>query len=337
MKIGIIGGGQLGMMMAEEAIPLGHEIISLDPNPHCPLSHYASTHITAAYDDVDALQKLYTSCDVITYEFENVDFNLVHQFENKIPQKSKALYITKNRLREKTFVRDLGISAPEFYKFEGSIKQAPCVIKTTQGGYDGKGQYYINDDTDMKKLTIDQSKEYIVEEYIDYDYEISVVITRDQFDNMFHFPITQNIHRNGILYRSITYVPIHNEVLEKAIAYSKQIIHELDYVGTLAVEYFVKDKNVIFNEYAPRPHNSGHYTIEGTTVSQFKNHILAITGEKIIQPSLIAHSEMINVLGQDMNYLKRATADNVYVHMYHKDKVVTNRKMGHITIFNKKI
>ena len=333
MKIGIIGGGQLGMMMAEAAIPMGHSIVSLDPNPKCPLSYYSNKHITAAYDDLEAILKMVKLCDVITYEFENVDFNLVKQFEDIIPQKSKALFVTKNRLREKSFAKELGIATPTFYRFEGMIHQVPCVVKTTEGGYDGKGQFYLMTNKDVSKLSLDSNVEYIVEEFIEYDYEISVVVTRDTFNNVVTFPITRNIHKNGILFRSLTYVDISEKASQTAIEYATKIINELDYVGTMAIEFFVKGDHIIFNEYAPRPHNSGHYTIEGTTVSQFKNHILAITKDVIKEPKLIAPTEMINVLGQDMVYVERAqTLSNTNIHMYHKDKVVPNRKMGHLTI-----
>ncbi len=338
MRIGIIGGGQLGMMMAEEGILSGHSFVSLDSNPKCPLSYLSSTHISAAYDDQVALERLYTLCDVITYEFENVDFNLVSRFENKIPQKSKALYVSKNRLREKSFVRGLNIPVPEFYRYDGVIYETPSVAKTTEGGYDGKGQFHIKTTDELASIELPEKEELIIEEFVAYDYEISVVLTRDEYDNIYTYPITRNIHKDGILYKSSTYLPVNDVAMDKAVKYSKTIIKSLDYIGTLAIEYFVKEDKPIFNEYAPRPHNSGHYTIEGTTTSQFMNHVLAITGEQIEEPRLVNHAEMINVLGQDMAFVDRAKkVKEASIHLYNKDKVLSNRKMGHITVTHENI
>lgn len=334
MNIGIIGGGQLGLMMGEEALKLGHKIISLDPDTSSPITKISNLHIAKNFNDENALNELYQNSDVITYEFENVDLEMIRKYEDKIPQGWKALYYSKDRFIEKTFAKRLGINTTNFYQLiENKILKYPCIIKTNIGGYDGKGQFAIISKEDIVNVNIKHDVAYIVEEFVKFDYEISVVITRDFFNNIFVLPIPKNKHINGILYTSTVDNSIPLNIENKAIEYATILINELDYVGTMAIEFFVKDNEVIFNEFAPRPHNSGHFSIEGCNVSQFKNHILAITNQKIIKPELINKTVMLNVLGQNMDFIKNIDKDdNAFVHMYGKKDIIDNRKMGHITI-----
>lgn len=332
MIIGIIGGGQLGMMMAEAAKKYQHTIIGLDPNSLCPLSYVADDIIVSEYSDVSAISKLIETCDVVTYEFENVDLELIKKYENKIPQRSDALHFSKNRLIEKEFAKNLNIKTPRFFRYVNQKVLIPSIIKTTTGGYDGKGQFKIMSQSDIDQFKLNKNTEYIVEEYIDFDYEISVVATRDQYGKKVYYPVPRNTHKNGVLFLSEALNDIDGLIVSKAINSTSLILDKLKYIGTLAVEYFVKDNDVIFNEFAPRPHNSGHYTIEGCTVSQFENHILAITGEKIKDSTLVNPSIMINVLGKDKDYIKRINSSNIFYHDYLKYEARSNRKMGHITI-----
>lgn len=333
MKIGIIGGGQLGMMMAIEAKKCGHNVLGLDPNPKCPLSFEADKMIVGDYSDKAKFRKIVTESDVVTYEFENVDLALIKLYEDKIPQKTTALQKSRNRLVEKNYAKSLGIETPKFELFTSNyLYKYPIVIKTITGGYDGKGQHFISNQDSFDQLQIDWSMEYIVEELIEFDFEISVIATRDAKGTIVTYPIPINKHKNGILFSSTVGCGITSEVSKKAIDYTKVLINDLNYVGTLAVEYFVKGKDVVFNEFAPRPHNSGHYTIEGCSTSQFENHIRAITGHYVRIPRMIRPSMMINVLGQNMEFLNKTNKENIYLHMYHKEKVMENRKMGHITI-----
>lgn len=334
MIIGIIGGGQLGLMMAEAAKEENHTVIGLDPNDACPLSKIADEMIVGLYNDSDCIEKLSNKCDVITYEFENVDLELVKKYESKIPQKSQALYFSRNRLTEKQFAKNLNIPTARFEKFERNNLFAPSIIKTTTGGYDGKGQWKVNEIEKTDHIPKNNSNEYIIEELIDFDFEISVVATRDSFGNVVFLPIPINEHRNGILFTSSVFNGLDSLIVSKAKDYTYKIIEKLDYVGTLAVEYFVRNKEVIFNEFAPRPHNSGHYSIEGCTVSQFKNHVNAITGEKVCEPKLKKPTIMVNVLGQDDSFTKGLNCDGVYYHDYGKKEKNTDRKMGHITILS---
>lgn len=332
MIIGIIGGGQLGMMMAESAKNLGHSIIGLDPNSNCPLSYIADEIITADYCDENNVRLLVSKSNIITYEFENVNLDLINQYVDIIPQKSDALYFSKNRLVEKEFAISLEIPTPKFIKYDIKNMFFPSVIKTTTGGYDGKGQAILFTKDDLDRFLLKDTFECIVEELVDFDYEISVVATRDKIGNIVTYPIPINKHRNGILFTSTITDALCPLIVSKAIDYTSRLVERLDYVGTLAVEYFVKNEEVIFNEFAPRPHNSGHYTIEGCNVSQFTNHILAITGESVVIPRLLNPTIMINVLGQDKAFVERMKSEKCYYHDYKKNESKINRKMGHITI-----
>lgn len=339
MKIGIIGGGQLGMMMAKEAIKLGHEIISLDPDKNCSITKYSSLHLVYNYNDEAGIKKLIETTDVITYEFENVNREVIKELSDKLPQKVTALEISQNRLKEKTLAKLLNIKTPKFRKLTEELDIFyPSIIKTISGGYDGKGQFIINDLNDYKQDLFDSSKEYIIEELIDFEYEISIISTRDMFGNIVYYSVPRNVHSEGILFTSTVSEDIPPYTIDIAKESTKKILEELDYIGTLAVEFFVKGNDVYFNEFAPRPHNSGHYTIEGCDVSQFKNHILAITNMNVIQPKLINYSIMINVLGQNLDYyIKAKNIKNAHIHDYHKFEVKENRKMGHITITGKSL
>lgn len=332
MIIGIIGGGQLGLMMAEAAKKYNHIIIGLDPNDQCPLSFIADEMITADYYDEEAISKLVDLSDVVTYEFENVNLELVSKYENKIPQKRDALYFSRNRLIEKGFAGNLGIPTPKYFKLDRNNFFYPAIIKTTTGGYDGKGQWKIENQRDVDHIEINNQVEYVIEEIVEYDFEISVIVTRDFMKKEVYYPIPINSHRNGILFTSTVFNEIDPLIVSKAKDYTSRIVRELDYIGTLAVEYFVKGNDVIFNEFAPRPHNSGHYTIEGCNVSQFENHIHAITNESVIEPYLQGPTIMINVLGQDNGFVKMCKGENLYHHDYRKSESKNNRKMGHITI-----
>ena len=334
MRIGIIGGGQLGMMMAESAIKHGHEIISLDPNPNCSISRYATKHLSYDYNDKKGINEIIEESDVLTYEFENVNASVIKEIEDKLPQKTTALKISQNRLKEKDLAKKLNIPTPSYTKYENEKSVFyPSVIKTTSGGYDGKGQSRLMNSHEFKAEDFDSKYEYIVEELIQFDYEISCIGCRDNYNQIVYYPIPLNVHKNGILFTSTVTNKIPEIIQDKAREYTKRIMEELDYIGTLAVEFFIKDMEVIFNEFAPRPHNSGHYTIEGCNVSQFENHILAITNEHVIKPILLKNSIMINVLGQNIKYYELAkNLDNVYIHDYFKSECRNNRKMGHITI-----
>ena len=218
MKIGIIGGGQLGMMMAEEAKRLGHSIVSLDPNPKSSITTYSDCHIAKDYNDREVIEYMNEICDVITYEFENVDLSVLKNYARKIPQKLKALEISRDRIIEKNFAISLGIQTPKFKKvMTKNDILIPSIIKTTNGGYDGKGQFRVLENSDTDQIGEIGSVSYISEELINFEYEISVVSTRDSFNEVVHFPISKNTHKNGILHTSIVDESIPSKIKEKAI------------------------------------------------------------------------------------------------------------------------
>jgi 5-(carboxyamino)imidazole ribonucleotide synthase len=337
MRIGIIGGGQLGMMMAESAKKMHHQVVSLDPNPNCSITHFSDMHIAKPYNDLEAIKYLSKNSDVITYEFENVDLLALESYKSKLPQGLEALRISRNRLLEKNFAVKLEIPTPIFKEVKSKNDIfLPSILKTITGGYDGKGQIKLDTDNDIDQIDISDEIIYICESYINFDYEISVIATRGVKGEIIHFPVPHNIHKNGILHCSDVDNSINKEVLKKAIFYTDKIISELNYVGTLAVEFFVKGSKVIFNEFAPRPHNSGHYTIDGCNISQFDTHITAVTGGRLSNPKLLSNTMMINVLGQNEAYLHlEVERDIIHIKDYLKHSNKKNRKIGHINILYK--
>lgn len=340
MRIGIIGGGQLGMMMAQSAIELGHEIYSLDPSDNCSITKYSKKHYCCNFDDVVCMEELFNNVDVVTYEFENIDYDTLKEFEKsyKIYPSSDALYYSQNRYVEKSFVKSLNINTVSFKKVSNRnelnefAKNKKCVLKTLSGGYDGKGQvlieYIINDDA---YLLVDNC-ECIVEEYFDFDYETSLIVTRSHDLEIVFFPMSVNSHNNGILFKSQASSKFNKLIENKAHEYAKKIVESINLQGTLAIEFFVKGDEIVFNEMAPRPHNSGHYTIEGCNVSQFTNHILAVSENKLIKPVLLYESAMINIIGDEIN--KDFTKYEGVFHDYYKSEVKKGRKMAHITFID---
>jgi len=334
MRIGIIGGGQLGMMLTEAAIQLGHTVYALDPNPDASIKYAGGTLLTYDYHDPQGILELDKVSDVICYEFENIDVSALHTIRHKLPQGTEALVISKDRILEKQFALSLGIPTPEFIKIDSykDLQKAfyPSIIKTTRFGYDGKGQYVLNDKEDIDQLTINQPM--ILEQKIEFDQEVSVILSRDTYGDIVYYPLVINQHEQGILSVSMPWWDAPSSLKKEAFDYAKRIVETLDYVGTMAIEFFIKNNHVIFNEMAPRPHNSGHFTIEGTTVSQFKNMILAITNHHVISPEITKHSMMLNILGQHEEMLHQSNLEHVYIHDYFKKSKQHNRKIGHMTL-----
>lgn len=343
--IGIIGGGQLGRMMAIAARYMGYQIIVLDPTPNCPTAQVGDEQIVAAYDDMQAIKQLTEKADVITYEFENVDLTAARYIEEakKLPQGAYALEITQNREAEKTLMKEAGLPVPDFAIVQNGVecKEAlakinfPAVIKTCRGGYDGKGQLKITADTDVEAAIAfaEQPGTFIVEEWISFDKEISTVFTRGQDGDITFFPLAENEHRDHILYETIAPARVSTVVQEKAFAAAKILAEKINVVGTFAIEMFVRGEEVYINEMAPRPHNSGHYTIEACNVSQFTQHIRAICGLPLTPVQQLQDAIMINVLGEDMGRAEQAltTIPGGSVHLYGKAEAKEKRKMGHVT------
>lgn len=341
-KIGIIGGGQLGQMMAISAIQSGYRVAVLDPDPACPCAALAQPLIVAEYTDVIALSQLVDQCDVVTYEFENADSALIDGFNRnqKIPQGALALTLSQHRLKEKAFAQFLEIPTPAYRPIRSiedlsGLNEFPYVIKSCRYGYDGKNQFLVRSVAELQALSLSFPGEYIAERYVRFEKEISVVCACFK-DGISFFEPFENVHVNGILSTALHPAALTSLQKQLALEYTEKIAQALDYIGVLAVEYFVTSEGILFNEMAPRPHNSAHGTIEGCTFSQFDLHIAAITGSPLIQPRRTSFTLMINILGQDLqktlDKLDQQDPDETHLHLYGKKEARTNRKVGHLTL-----
>lgn len=339
--IGIIGGGQLGQMMVDEAHKLGATVAVLDPDIDCPCHLNADKLIVGEYNDLEKLEELGDITNCLSYEFENVDGVTLSKLNDKynIPQGITPLLVSQDRLKEKINANNNGLKTARYFDCSTLIdlKKAikllgyPCLYKTRREGYDGHGQVLIRNENDIEKV-----KPYlinhlgIVEEYIDFDYEVSVIIIRSK-DKIITFPVGRNIHKNGIL--DICYVSQTNqELFKNLIKDSINFMVSADYYGILTIEYFVKGNEYYFNEMAPRPHNSGHYTIEGCNTNQFKELDKFLLNLTLEEPKLKNDVIMKNILGKDLcNLEKLKQIPNASVHMYGKKIQRELRKLGHIT------
>ncbi len=349
--IGIIGGGQLGRMMGLAAKEAGFRIAVLDPTADSPCGQIADIKIIAAYDDEAALQELAKVSDVITYEFENIDYEGLKRLGTiaYVPQGAELVRITQNRMNEKAEIRSSGapianyITAYSFEELSEKIGQVgfPCIVKTAFGGYDGKGQVKLDSIEELEEAkSLFEHSTCIAEAFVPFVKEISVIIQRGRNGQSYCLPIAENIHKDHILHESIVPARVDQEIAEKAVEAAEKIANHLDLVGTLAVEMFVlQDGNIVINELAPRPHNSGHYSIEACNVSQFHQHIRAVCGWPLRKPKLWAPSIMVNVLGEHVEPLVKEMHryPEWSVHLYGKAEAKEKRKMGHVTIMTENL
>lgn len=344
--IGIVGGGQLGKMMALSAKEMGFRIAVLDPSVDCPAAQVADWHLLAEYNDLEALEELANRSEVVTYEFENVDVDsLVHiQPLVDIPQGTDLLAITQDRLLEKSFLESNNIVIAPYATIVSptDIQDAidgigyPCVLKTTRGGYDGKGQYVLYSPSDLApSMNLLKEGTCVLEAWIPFEKEISVLVSGNGQGDIETFPVGENIHRNNILHETIVPARVDDEVIEEAQRIARLIAKEVNLAGTLAVEMFLTNNGGIYvNELAPRPHNSGHYTIEACSFSQFDTHIRGICGWSIPTIELLSDAVMVNIMGDEifetMDFVTEKM--NWHFHYYGKTEAKPARKMGHITI-----
>lgn len=339
--VGIIGGGQLGMMLALEIKLLGAKAICLDPNPKCPAS-YVCDVIVGNYDDINKLKKLGSISDVLTYEFENVPASALEMLNDEFNFKQgiKPLFDSQNRIREKNNALINGLSTPKFKAINSyqdliagveEIKY-PCIYKTTTLGYDGHGQVMLKSNDDLVKVVKYLDGEGILEEFINYDFETSIIMIRSE-KSLISFPMTINVHKKGIL--DLVIADDKKSIFKKIEEQAKSFMENANYYGILTIEFFVKGNKFYFNEMAPRPHNSGHYTIEGCNTNQYKELAKFLLDEPLEQPILKCPTIMKNILGFDFSNIdKLPKNEDIHIHMYHKDKVLEKRKMGHVTFIN---
>ncbi|MEE6180101.1 5-(carboxyamino)imidazole ribonucleotide synthase [Bacillus pretiosus] len=349
--IGIIGGGQLGRMMALAAKEMGYKIAVLDPTKNSPCAQVADIEIVAPYDDLKAIQHLAEISDVVTYEFENIDYRCLKWLEKHayLPQGSQLLSKTQNRFTEKNAIEKAGLPVATYriVQNQDQLTEAitelsyPSVLKTTTGGYDGKGQVVLRSEADVDKAReLANAAECILEKWVPFEKEVSVIVIRSVSGETKVFPVAENIHVNNILHESIVPARITEELSQRAIAYAKVLADELELVGTLAVEMFATaDDEIYINELAPRPHNSGHYTQDACETSQFGQHIRAICNLPLGETNLLKPVVMVNILGEHIEGVLRQVnrLTGCYLHLYGKEEAKAQRKMGHVNILNDNI
>lgn len=343
--IGIIGGGQLGKMMAQSAQKMGYKVIVLDPDANCPCQHVAHQFINANYDDLAALESLGEASDVITYEFENISANQLQTLVSKfnVPQGYEAIQLLQDRLTEKETLQKANTQIAPFVQLteKNDITQAvaeigyPFIVKTRFGGYDGKGQILVRDEMDLEEAQeLISNQECVAEKYLDLYKEVSLTVTIGNDNQITYFPLQENEHQNQILFKTI--VPARVDKEQEARNEVNKIIEKIHFVGTFTVEFFIDTDNKLYvNEIAPRPHNSGHYSIEACDYSQFDSHILAITGQKLPESiELLKPAIMMNLLGRDLDILEEQFSEHPewHVHIYGKNVRKPDRKMGHLTV-----
>jgi len=341
--LGIIGGGQLGKMLAMAAANLGIRSLIFTPEIDCPASHVAYKTIIADYSDQAALAKFADEVDAITFEFENIPHQSLELLESKkaVCPNANILRISRNRLREKSFINNLGIGTANFaqvtseQELQNAVLQIglPAVLKTTEMGYDGKGQLTLRQESDIANAFASlKTEEAILEGFVDFVMEISVIVARDQAGKSLCYVPVQNIHKNHILDTTIAPAPISDELANHAEEIAIKIAQSLDLQGLLAVEMFVtKDGKILVNELAPRPHNSGHWTMDACITGQFEQLVRAVCGLPLGSSQRMCDAEMKNLIGDDINKCDEYLAiPNAKLHLYGKAEARPGRKMGHV-------
>ncbi|HZO95507.1 MAG TPA: 5-(carboxyamino)imidazole ribonucleotide synthase [Candidatus Baltobacteraceae bacterium] len=347
--IGILGGGQLGRMLTLEAKRMGFRVVTLEPLPDSPCGQVADEQIVAAYDDLRAIGELGARTDVVTYEFENIPLDSVLALEadrRVVLPGSEALRITQERILEKTFVRSCGIPTADFaaVRMREELDAAeraigyPGVLKTTLGGYDGKGQWVVRGRADAERAWEEaKGRALIWERLIAFDRELSIIAARNAHGEIVAFPTSENQHDHGVLATTIVPGRVRPEIASLARRYAVTIAERLRIVGTFCVEFFQAGDELLVNEIAPRVHNSGHYSLDATQISQYEMHVRAICGLPLVEPRLFMPAVMVNILGAGagdtlggVDQLLRER--DLKLHVYGKVHAALRRKMGHFTV-----
>ncbi|MBU8906385.1 5-(carboxyamino)imidazole ribonucleotide synthase [Desertibacillus haloalkaliphilus] len=345
--LGILGGGQLGRMMAIAAKEMGYKIAVLEPKADSPCGQVADVEVIANYDDLNGAKQLAEQCQLLTYEFENINADTAAWLENNLylPQGSQLLSVTQDRGREKRAIESFAIQVAPYRLIESfadliaAIDEigTPSVLKTCRGGYDGKGQVVIKEQADIEQAyqTLENKGQLVLEQWIPFEKELSVIVSRSVSGEVKTFPVAENIHRDNILHQSIVPARISAHVEQKAEEIAKKLAQSFEMVGTLAVEMFLtKSGDIYVNELAPRPHNSGHYTIDACETSQFQQHIRAVCDWPLGETNLLKPVVMVNILGEHVDAVidKIPEFSDVKLHLYGKEEAKSKRKMGHVNI-----
>ncbi len=351
--LGMLGGGQLGRFFVIAAHELGYRVAVLDPDPHSPAGRIADRHLVAAYDDADALEEMAGLCAAVTTEFENVPADTLANLAKFVPVRpgAEAVAICQNRSAEKGFLKRHGFPHAPYADIRGEddLRDAnaglfPGILKVARFGYDGKGQARVTDrDEAIAAFRRFRGEPCVLEQQLKLDYEVSVVLARDEAGNVKCFPTAENSHRHGILDVSLVPARTSGCLAANAEELAESIARKMDYVGTLGVEFFVVRGQLYVNEMAPRPHNSGHYTIDACVTSQFEQQVRALCGLPLGDARAHSAAAMVNLLG-DLWYLddprhakepdwkKLLAVPNLKLHLYGKHHARPGRKMGHFTV-----
>lgn len=352
--LGILGGGQLGRMSAMAAARLGIKTHIYTPEALSPASQVSAKTFVGDYDNKDLLKEFAESVDVISYEFENIPIDCVKFLKTIKPvyPDENLLEISQHRWNEKTFLNQCGIHTARWAKatsaadIQSTLEQwslTSCIIKTTRFGYDGKGQAKIDisngqpiENTIQTAWESLKTDEAIIEQIVPFQCELSVIAARDTYGKIICYPPTLNEHQNHILSKSIAPAPLDKNIIEKSLDITKNLVHQIGLVGVMALEMFLtKDGEIIANEIAPRTHNSGHWTIDACSVSQFENHVRAVCGLPLGDPTPHSDAIMYNLIGDDIDRLDQFwTQKGASIHLYGKSEPLPGRKMGHVTIIS---
>jgi len=342
ITLGIIGGGQLGSMLAISAKKLNIKTIIYCDDPDAPAQNFCNQFISGSYDNKKKITEFVNLVDYVTYEFENIPFETLNEINKLKPvlPKPSVNRLIQHRLAEKDFINNLNIRTTRYASVENAseIKSLedllPGILKTTTLGYDGKGQYPINTVEEFDSLKIDLSKGYILEKLVKLKKEISIIITRFNDQKYEIYEPIENKHEDQILKFSKIPADIDKKIYDQSKEWAMSIAEELKYVGTLCVEFFIdRNDNLYVNEIAPRVHNSGHLTINAYNVSQFENHVRAVCGLEQIPLKKLSNAQMVNLIGDQISGYRNLTQfkENEFFFDYLKKKIKEKRKMGHIT------
>ena len=342
MTIGILGGGQLGYMLALAGYPLDFHFRFLDPSPQAPVGRVAS-RVTAEYSDCEALEKFAHGLTLVTYEFENVPVEALRFLQKLVPvyPSAQALETAQDRRSEKLLFQKLGIPTTKFAVINsaGELHQTvkkiglPAILKTCRLGYDGKGQWVLRTGEDVERVKNEiPSAPLILEEFVKFSRELSILAVRARNGETAFYPLVENHHRDGILRLSLAPAPRLTEALQgEAEAAARRVLESLDYVGVLAIELFECNGRLLANEMAPRVHNSGHWTIEGAVTSQFENHLRAVSGLPPGDTETLGFSAMLNLIGELPDSNELLSVPGAHLHLYGKS-LRSGRKVGHVTV-----
>jgi 5-(carboxyamino)imidazole ribonucleotide synthase len=346
--VGVLGSGQLGRMFAIAARQIGYRVHTFSPETDTPTGQVADIEITAPYDDLDAIRDFAQNVHVVTFEFENVPALAVEAAAHFAPVRPSGfvLHVTQHRLREKSFLKQNGFPVAPFRpvnsldQLRSAVEQigCPAILKTAVSGYDGKGQVTLANPADAEAaFTATGSQEKILEAFIDFELEFSIVAARGQDGSFSHWGLIENTHRNHILDLSFAPARVPQTTSVQALEIARNLLEMLDVVGVLCIEFFLsRDRRVFINELAPRPHNSGHLTINAAVTSQFEQQLRAVCGLPLGATDFLTPAAMANLLGDlwqgsEPNWSAVAACPDVKLHLYGKDEVRPRRKMGHLT------